>query len=235
MAPSALPSNSLILERLRSEKAHELKKLGPKLEALIVELGGSSKVEGEARTAWRMADDTSEGETSDMPEAEESALRRRTPAPKEEEKVVALQKGDKGANDRLEALTYHPNAELSKMAIRMAELDEALVSHGFARVGYPANLTYLNFLDFLAVPTLVYELEYPRTNVIRPLYVLEKTGALFGTFGVLIMIVEHYIIPVKPQAGDSFLKSALDLALPFMRESVGSAPSWAFPDLFDPQ
>lgn len=100
----------------------------------------------------------------------------------------------------------------------MAELDEALVSSGPAKVRYPANLTFYNFLDFLAVPTLVYELEYPRTNVIRPLYVLEKTGALFGTFGILIMICEHYIIPVKPQAGDSFVKSALDLALPFMRE-----------------
>ena len=29
---------------------------------------------------------------------------------------------------------------------------------------YPKNVTVLNYLDFLFVPTLVYELEYPRTE-----------------------------------------------------------------------
>jgi sterol O-acyltransferase len=29
---------------------------------------------------------------------------------------------------------------------------------------YPENVTFLNYIDFLLVPTLVYELEYPRTE-----------------------------------------------------------------------
>lgn len=29
---------------------------------------------------------------------------------------------------------------------------------------YPKNLTYTNFLDYMLCPTLVYELEYPRTD-----------------------------------------------------------------------
>ncbi|CAJ0753056.1 21154_t:CDS:1, partial [Entrophospora sp. SA101] len=29
---------------------------------------------------------------------------------------------------------------------------------------YPNNITVSNFIDFLLVPTLVYELEYPRTK-----------------------------------------------------------------------
>lgn len=29
---------------------------------------------------------------------------------------------------------------------------------------YPNNVTFMNFVDYLAVPTLVYELEYPRTE-----------------------------------------------------------------------
>ncbi|CAG8543841.1 11664_t:CDS:2 [Funneliformis mosseae] len=35
---------------------------------------------------------------------------------------------------------------------------------------YPENVTFLNYVDFLLVPTLVYELEYPRTEKIRPCF-----------------------------------------------------------------
>jgi sterol O-acyltransferase len=31
-------------------------------------------------------------------------------------------------------------------------------------IRYPENVTFPNFIDFLLVPTLVYELEYPRTE-----------------------------------------------------------------------
>lgn len=50
---------------------------------------------------------------------------------------------------------------------------------------------------------------------IRPLYVFEKTLATFGTFTLLILIVEHAILPVTPSDGDSFFASMLDLAVPF--------------------
>ena len=213
-----------------SEKSRKLASLEPQLEQLVEKLGGSSKVESEARVAWRAAVETTDGETSDLHEDSnlaESTLRKRNIGPnigpKDEEEHAVERKVVSHADDRLEALTWHLDTELSKLAKTMIELDEALVSTGVERVRFPANLTYYNFFDFLAVPTLVYELEYPRTKIIRPMYVLEKTGALFGTFGVLIMIVEHYILPVKPQAGDSFLKSALDLALPFM-----SKRSWSY-------
>jgi sterol O-acyltransferase len=53
-------------------------------------------------------------------------------------------------------------------------------------------------------------------NSIRPLYVLEKTIATFGTFFLLYQYTEHYIMPHIPQPGQSFIFSFLDLALPFM-------------------
>jgi sterol O-acyltransferase len=34
---------------------------------------------------------------------------------------------------------------------------------------YPHNLTFANFLDYMLCPTLVYELEYPRTDRYLPL------------------------------------------------------------------
>ncbi|CAO1637539.1 unnamed protein product [Parajaminaea phylloscopi] len=84
------------------------------------------------------------------------------------------------------------------------------------RVCWPDNVTYANFLDYLLVPTLVYELEYPRTKSIRPLYVLEKTLATFGTFFVIYVITEHFIIPHSPTPDTPLLQALLKLALPMM-------------------
>lgn len=70
------------------------------------------------------------------------------------------------------------------MEQRTKEEDEELVElerdlqNGKTR--FPNNVTFGNFLDFLVVPTLVYELEYPRTPSFRPIYFLEKVCALFG-------------------------------------------------------
>lgn len=69
----------------------------------------------------------------------------------------------------------------------------------------------------------------------RPLYVFEKTVcisfgtrypynlyliyiqvATFGTFALLYTVTESFILPYTPRADQSFLRSLLDLALPFM-------------------
>ena len=90
---------------------------------------------------------------------------------------------------------------------------------------YPDNLTYTNFLDYMLCPTLVYELEYPRTDrYLSPLsvsltaeaaralqlyafrdillmcrirwdYILEKAAATLGSIGLMIVITEHYVLP----------------------------------------
>lgn len=98
----------------------------------------------------------------------------------------------------------------------VAEADAEQAGGKEHRVCWPDNVTYANFWDYLLVPTLVYELEYPRTNSIRPLYVLEKTLATFGTFFVIYVITEHFIIPHSPTPDTSLLQSLLKLALPMM-------------------
>ena len=51
---------------------------------------------------------------------------------------------------------------------------------------------------------------------IRPRYLLEKTVATFGTFALLYTVTESFIIPLTPTPDQSFFRSLLDLALPFM-------------------
>lgn len=75
------------------------------------------------------------------------------------------------------------------------ELSSELTHDG---VTYPDNLTLWNYIDYLLVPSLVYDIVYPRTKKVRWWYVWEKTLATLGTFGLMTMIAEHYILPVIP-------------------------------------
>lgn len=76
-------------------------------------------------------------------------------------------------------------------------LTEALKGKSTSPNGqYPRNLTLGNFCDYITLPTVVYELEYPRTERINWVYVFEKTAATFGTIVVMIVVSQHWIYPV---------------------------------------
>ncbi|EPT00989.1 hypothetical protein FOMPIDRAFT_149567 [Fomitopsis schrenkii] len=113
-------------------------------------------------------------------------------------------------------LAHHPNPQIADLAREHAELEEELTSPGPERIRWPANVTTKNFMTYMLIPTLVYELEYPRTDKIRPLYVFEKTVATFGTFALLYTVTEGFIIPQLPTPGTPVWRSILDLAMPFM-------------------
>ncbi|KAF2269132.1 MBOAT-domain-containing protein [Lojkania enalia] len=61
---------------------------------------------------------------------------------------------------------------------------------------YPKNLTLTNFVDWMCLPTLVYELEYPRQDSINWWYVAEKSAATLGVIWIMIIISQAYIYPV---------------------------------------
>ena len=65
---------------------------------------------------------------------------------------------------------------------------------------YPHNLTAFNHYEYLFLPTVVYELEYPRSDSpINWFYVAEKLGACFGVIFVMIMISQAFICePLRP-------------------------------------
>ena len=69
-----------------------------------------------------------------------------------------------------------------------------------ADTAYPRNLNFRNFVEWTCLPTLVYELEYPRVEKINWWYVAEKTAATFGTIGVMMVISQAYIYPPVAQA-----------------------------------
>lgn len=113
-------------------------------------------------------------------------------------------------------LAWSSNERVAILARNIDAMQEELKSNGAKGLVWPENITYRHFLDYMCIPTLVYQLEYPRTNTMRPLVVLEKIAATFGTFSLIYLITEHYIMPYTPKPGDSLLKSFINLALPMM-------------------
>jgi sterol O-acyltransferase len=71
---------------------------------------------------------------------------------------------DKPKNITSHVLVNHPDPQISALATEYSELESELVSSGPEPVRWPENITFKNFAMYQLIPTLVYELEYPRTK-----------------------------------------------------------------------
>ena len=61
-------------------------------------------------------------------------------------------------------LTDHPDERISDLAKEYTDLQGELSSSGPLYVVWPNNISLKNFATYMLIPTLVYELEYPRTD-----------------------------------------------------------------------
>ena len=65
---------------------------------------------------------------------------------------------------------------------------------------FPTNLTLFNYFEYSMFPTLVYQIDYPRTESINWSYVGEKVAAVFGVFFLMIVLAEKYLYPIAIEA-----------------------------------
>lgn len=91
-----------------------------------------------------------------------SVLRQRLAAAAKNETVVAEHTAD--VAEEPYPLVDHPDEKISELAEEFSRLDAELVSTGSAKVRWPNNISWSNFADYQLIPTLVYDLEYPRTE-----------------------------------------------------------------------
>lgn len=61
-------------------------------------------------------------------------------------------------------LAWSTNEKIAILARNIDAMQEELKSNGAKGLVWPQNVTYSHFLDYLFIPTLVYQLEYPRTS-----------------------------------------------------------------------
>ncbi|ORZ14956.1 MBOAT-domain-containing protein [Lobosporangium transversale] len=138
---------------------------------------------------------------------------------REQKKGANRRRHHRRASEAAAALLHDPSthttaANASLLAADIEELKGELRCQNGEL--WPANVTVANFLDYLIVPSLIYELQYPRTDRIRPMYVFEKSVATLGTFTLLYLTTEHYIYPVVFDPAISPLRALVLLMIPFM-------------------
>lgn len=92
---------------------------------------------------------------------------------------------------------------------------------------YPNNLTFLNHYKWIPLPTVVYELEYPRSDTISWSYVAEKFAAMIGVLFVMVQVSQYYIYPVVMKTVE-MKEAGLSLEARFQQFP------WLFADLMFP-
>ncbi|GAA99619.1 uncharacterized protein L969DRAFT_94070 [Mixia osmundae IAM 14324] len=207
-----------------------LKTLRPRLSELLEQSGGLEKAMSLSREEKGKASldgqDNADASGVEKPQNGSLTRRKRTISANEASKSNDVANGNGALNGAAHPasgssdidyslLESHPDTKLSGLASEIVDLQDSLVSQEKHQTCWPHNITYANYLDYLLVPVLVYELEYPRTNRIRYSYVVEKVLGTLGTFSILYLITEHYVMPLT-EADSTVLGMALDLAPPFM-------------------
>lgn len=61
-------------------------------------------------------------------------------------------------------LSWHPDSKIAVLARNIDAMEDELKSNGEKGLVWPQNVTFRHFFDFMMIPTLVYQLEYPRTK-----------------------------------------------------------------------
>jgi sterol O-acyltransferase len=100
---------------------------------------------------------------------------------------------------------------------------------------YPNNLSFVDHCKWIPLPTLVYEIEYPRSDSIDWSYVLEKCVAMVGILFVMVQVSQYSIYPMVMKTVEmknngvplverlqEFPGLLLDLIFPFMMEYLVS-------------
>lgn len=173
-----------------SEKALKLAACEVELTLLIVASGSQGDLELEAESAWEKAVaagqtenlDTSIGKVTKLMDEFEPHLGTPTPPAVSRRSSVGVirrrprsehqlrKNGDEEIEEGkellsiIDVLTWSSNEKISKLAGEMSLLRDALTSKGVEKVQFPSNVTYYNYFDYLLVPSLVYELEFPRVQ-----------------------------------------------------------------------
>eukprot|EP00656_Telonema_subtile_P000499 TRINITY_DN10233_c0_g1_i1.p1 TRINITY_DN10233_c0_g1~~TRINITY_DN10233_c0_g1_i1.p1 ORF type:complete len:390 (-),score=73.64 TRINITY_DN10233_c0_g1_i1:72-1241(-) len=107
--------------------------------------------------------------------------------------------------------------EVSDMAVHhLQEMIRYARSRRSAQALYPSNVTFGNFSAFLWMPTLVYEVSYPRTPSIRLSYIVEKAITAFGLLSLMWHLLENSVGPAIRLSTESPVQAFLALVTPSM-------------------
>jgi len=117
---------------------------------------------------------------------------------------------------KMQALGYAKHEAQSTSLHHLQAMVQHTEQQRLAKAIYPENVTFGNFSCFLWMPTLVYEVSYPRTEAIRPAYLLEKAITAFGVLSLMWHILENFMIPGFQTSSHDPVQAFLSLVSPTM-------------------
>lgn len=79
-------------------------------------------------------------------------------------------------------------------------------------VSYPNNLSVRDLYFFMAVPSLCYELNFPRTSRIRKRFLLKRVVEVFLGMQVVLGLFQQWIIPSVKNSLDTFAVRVIVIA-----------------------
>ncbi|KAK4574140.1 Sterol O-acyltransferase 2 (Sterol-ester synthase 2) [Recurvomyces mirabilis] len=103
--------------------------------------------------------------------------------------AAAIQSGSPITPDQMQTFERVMHAEIDDLT------QELKGKNSSGSNAYPSNLRLTNFAEYICLPTLVYELEYPRQERINWWYVAEKLCATFGVLCIMQVISQAFIYP----------------------------------------
>ncbi|KAK5114550.1 hypothetical protein LTR62_002485 [Meristemomyces frigidus] len=103
--------------------------------------------------------------------------------------ATAIQSGSPITPEQMDTFSNIIRSEISDLTLELRGK-----SHSGTNA-YPSNLRLLNYAEYICLPTLVYELEYPRQDKINWWYVAEKLTATFGVLCIMQVISQAFIYP----------------------------------------
>lgn len=101
-----------------------------------------------------------------------------------------------------EAINIHQVQVFEKiLKLELEALNEDLKGKASSEEkSYPHNLKLKNHFEFGVLPTLVYELEYPRQETRDWFYIFEKSCAVLGILFIMNLVSQTFIYPVVMRA-----------------------------------
>lgn len=112
------------------------------------------------------------------------------------------------------------NELLDKEYHRLRSRGEAKTTSS-GSISYPANLCIENYTRYLCFPTLIYQLEYPRTERIRWTFVAERSTGILVIFAIFYIVVEQYIYPILQSINHTpVVDTFVDLLLPCLASAL---------------
>jgi len=80
--------------------------------------------------------------------------------------------------------------------------DSFYSSYHYGSVRYPDNINLHDFFEFLFMPTLVYQLNFPRTPRVRPKVVVKTLALVAGVLSMIVTGLTHFILPILRRSNE---------------------------------